>query len=357
MPEQYLGTVIHVGVRMDGPGGIAAVMRGLRDSALGERWRLVFVESITSSGPLLVRLWQSALFPPRVAIALIRHPGAMMHVHMSTGGSFWRKRMAIFLARCGRRPVLIHLHGGHFETWATENAARLRAASRILTSCSAVVALSDSWRERILALAPSANCVVIHNAVQLPDSPSLGSIPPRVVFLGKMKVEKGIEDVLVAARAIQERGIEASWVLAGEGDPAETRRKAGALQRPDLVEVPGLIGVSEKDRLLATSDVFLLPSFAEGLPLALLEAMSFGLACVVSPVGGIPDVVVDGENGLFVTPGDAKSILNGILSVLEDAALRRRLGENARRTVRECYSLSVVALQWARLYELTLRGG
>ena len=108
---------------------------------------------------------------------------------------------------------------------------------------------------------------------------------------------------------------------------------------------------------LATGDVFLLPSFAEGLPLALLEAMSFGLACVVSPVGGVPDVVVDGENGLFVTPGDAGSILKGILSVLGDAALRRRLGENARLTVREGYSLSVVVEEWARLYELTLHGG
>lgn len=328
----------------------------LRDSPLARDWKLVFVESITGDAPLPIRLWQSALFPLRVAAALVRHPRAMLHVHMDERGSFWRKRIAIGLARAAGRPVLVHVHSGRFDEWASENPRRLRAVASVLERSAAVVALSESWRERILALAGSARCVVIRNAVPMPAEPTRGSHPPLVVFLGTLATQKGIDGLLAAIRGTQDQAVAASWVLAGGGDVAGTRHKADCLPHPELVEVPGFLGTSEKNDLLRRADVFALPSFSEGLPVALLEAMSYGLACVVSPVGGIPEVLVDGQNGLFCTPSDAPSIERALVSVLEDPVFLRRLGQRARQTVAECCSMDSVARQWSALYDEIAEG-
>lgn len=351
MPEHSFGTVIHVGPRMDTPGGMAGVMRYMRDSSLAREWQLVFVESIVTAAPLPIRLWQSALFVLRVAVALVRHPGAMMHAHMAQGGSFWRKTIAISLARVAGRPVVGHIHGNNFDEWASANPRRRRAVARVLEQCTAVVVLGESWRKRILAVAGSARCVVIRNAVTIPAEPTRGSSPPVVVFLGRLDTRKGIHELLAAMHSIQDCGIDASWVLAGDGDSEGIRRDADSLPRPELVDVPGFLWSPEKDDLFGRGDIFVLPSFSEGLPVALLEAMSYGLACVVSPVGGIPEVVVDGENGLFCTPGDAPSIERALVSVLKDPVFLRRLGERARQTVRECCSMDSVARQWSALYE------
>jgi glycosyltransferase involved in cell wall biosynthesis len=325
-------------------------MRSLRDSALANDWRLVFVGSITVGASLPVRFWQSALFPARVAIALIKYPRAMMHVHLAQRGSFWRKRIAAGLARLAGRPVLVHVHGSVFDKWASAEPRRLRAVARLLESSRFVVVLSESWRVRILALAGAAHCVVIRNSVALPAEPARGSDPPLVLFLGELGVRKGVDGLLSAIRGIQAQGIPASWVLAGEGDVAETRRKVDLLPNPDLVDVPGFLRASDKAGLLGKADVFVLPSFDEGLPVALLEAMAYGLACVVSPVGGIPEVVMDGKNGVFCTPGDATSIETALRSVLEDAEFMRRLGRDARRTVAECCSMDSIVEQSSTLY-------
>jgi glycosyltransferase involved in cell wall biosynthesis len=356
VPEHALGTVIHAGPRMNTPGGMAGVMRYLRDSSLAQEWQLVFVESIARDRPLPIRVWQSALFVLRVAAALVRYPEAMLHVHMAQRGSFRRKRVAISLARLAGRPVVVHIHGNFFDEWASANARRRRVVARVLERCTAVVVLGESWRERILAVAGSARCVVIRNGVTMPVEPTRGSSPPLVVFLGRLETRKGIHELLEAMRSIQDRGVEASWVLAGDGDAAGARREADSLRHPELVEVPGFLWSKEKDDLFSRGDVFVLPSFSEGLPVALLEAMSFGLACVASPVGGIPEVLIDGENGLFCTPGDVQSIEHALLSVLEDSALARRLGQRARQTVAECCSMDSIARQWSALYEELAEG-
>jgi glycosyltransferase involved in cell wall biosynthesis len=344
------GVVIHAGPKLDGPGGVAAMMRNLRDSQLADCRHLVFVESVTHGAALPVRLLESALFPLRFSAALLRWPGALVHVHMARRGSFWRKRMAIGLARMAGRNVIIHIHG-LIDTWAAGSPTTLRKVGQVLEQASAVVALSPLWRDRILTVAPAAKCVVIGNGVRTPDFVSEGSHPPCVLFLSMLDRSKGIDELLAAIHGIQSAGVKATWILAGHGDVVRTRRRVAALPHPDLVEVPGWVGPDEKTRLLRSSDVFVLPSHDEGIPVALLEAMSYGLACVVTPVGGIPDLVKDGDDGLFVDCGDVASLEGGLRRVLQDAALRRRLGRRARTVVQESYSMEVIAGQWTRLYE------
>ena len=98
-------------------------------------------------------------------------------------------------------------------------------------------------------------------------------------------------------------------------------------------KILGWVDEKEKNRILSESKVFILPSRNEGLPMSLLEAMSYGLAPIVTPVGGIPDTVFEGENGTFVNPGDVKSIARKLEELIEQEDLTERLGKNARESV------------------------
>ena len=125
----------------------------------------------------------------------------------------------------------------------------------------------------------------------------------------------------------------ARLVLAGDGDVEGVRKLAEPMG--SQVEVHSWINTTERDRLLADSDVFALPSRAEGVPMALLEAMAYGLPSITTPVGGIPDVFRDGIDGLLVKPGDIGQIRAALTKLITDDSLRLAAGRNARDHVRQ----------------------
>lgn len=342
--------VIHFGPKLRGRGGVASAIGQVLDSELSRRWKLVFVGSVTGGASRPVRLVESAWFPVKVIWALARWPRALVHVHMSRKGSYYRKRAAIALSRIARRRVVVQVHGS-LDSWAREDERVGRAVARTLSEVDVVVALSESWRDRVLDIAPDAACVVIRNGVPLPRSRSNGSEPPCVVFLGLLGEHKGVPELVQAIASLQADGVVARWVIAGNGDVESTGLAVRQLPRPAAVDVPGWLGPDERETLLRAADVFVLPSHDEGLPMSLLEAMAHGLACVVTPVGGIPEVVDDGLDGLFVPPGNPDALASALHLVLGDRALRSRLGAAARTRVADCCSIETVAGEWDLLYE------
>lgn len=107
----------------------------------------------------------------------------------------------------------------------------------------------------------------------------------------------------------------------------------------DCVNFPGWISGIQKENMLRKASVCLLPSYYEGMPISLLEAMSYGLAVVASNVGGIPSVIEDGVNGLLINPGDIEAIAGCVNMLLDNHELKKQLGEQARITIKNDYNL------------------
>jgi glycosyltransferase involved in cell wall biosynthesis len=128
------------------------------------------------------------------------------------------------------------------------------------------------------------------------------------------------------------------------------RRRAAELRIGNEVELLGWLGAPERQAELGRAAVFCLPSHAEGLPMAMLEAMAAGRPVVATPVGGIPDVVQDGANGLLVAPGQAAPLAGALARLLGDAGLRLRLGQAARATIAARFDAAVLTDRIADLY-------
>jgi glycosyltransferase involved in cell wall biosynthesis len=176
-----------------------------------------------------------------------------------------------------------------------------------------------------------------------PERAPLDASPVRIVSLGRLGDAKGSTTLVRALARLGERHADARLVLAGDGDRTPIADEARRLGVADRVELPGWIGPDRRARTFLTASVFVLASRDEGLPMALLEAMAYGLPAVVSPVGGIPDVFQEGRHGYFVPPDDPEALADRLRALLEDPDAARRMGDQARADAMERYAVDVVA--------------
>ena len=323
--------ILMVGTALDGHGGVAAVVSVLRASGLFEREAVRYV-STHREGGALAKLGQAGAGLCATIGACLRQRPAIVHAHASTGASLLRKSLVLLVARASGCKTIFHLHGGAFRQYALERSGALmrRWIRHTLERSSLVIALSDSWAAFLRGFAPNARVAVVPNAVPLPLLRE-GAEPGRVLFLGRIEAAKGIHELIEAAALLAPRFPQLRLVLGGGGDVGAVRQAAAARGVLDRIELPGWLDAQARDAELARARVFCLPSHAEGLPMALLEAMAAGKAVVASAVGGIPAVLRAGENGLLGPPRGGAALTGALARGLDDARLRARLGGEGRR--------------------------
>jgi glycosyltransferase involved in cell wall biosynthesis len=139
-------------------------------------------------------------------------------------------------------------------------------------------------------------------------------------------------------------------VIAGNGAVEVSRGRAIALGIANRVQIPGWVDAQAVSGLLATADIFVLPSHNEGLPVAILEAMGAGLPVVTTPVGAIPELVIDGETGILAPPGSSSALADALARLVNDPKLRSRLGSNGRNRVETHFRIEVVADRFVSIY-------
>jgi glycosyltransferase involved in cell wall biosynthesis len=253
------------------------------------------------------------------------------------------------------KPLVMHAHAGEFP----EFFARLPAVMQVLTRqvfrrAARVVVLSDHWRDvyrDLLGLRPD-RLAVLTNPVAMPEALPVRDRQTvrRLLYLGRMSEAKGTFDLIRAIGLLPKTSLEAvQLTLAGDGETETVRDLVSSLGLGPHVTVRDWVGPEERDALLAEADIFLLPSYFEGMPMALLEAMSWGLACISTPVGGIPDVLRDGINGVLVPTGDPSALAKAIDRLTGDAACRTALGRAARHDMQP-FTIDRYASRLRQLY-------
>jgi glycosyltransferase involved in cell wall biosynthesis len=246
-------------------------------------------------------------------------------------------------------PVVLHLHGGGFDRFASAAHPLVRSAIRhTFQKADRVIVLTPEWKERVEAFSGRSDAIVIGNPVLIP--PPLGrSKDLSGLFVGRLTAEKGVPDLIEAVRLMQVAGHRNRWYLVGEGGAGMSEMIA-RLPEPALIEMLGWLDGERLDDVFSRSAVFCLPSHMEGAPVALLEAMAHGLACVATPVGGVPSLVTEGDNGLLVPPSNPSALASALTRVFEEDDLRERLGDAARKRIERDSSVEVIAGQLSELY-------
>ena len=285
---------------------------------------------------------------------------SLQHLHVHFGGPV--ATVGMLVSKTWKIPWSLTLHGP--DEFFDQDAFYLRQK---IDSASFVVCISDFCRSQVLRIAPEmeddrlevirlgVNCDELRpqsTNLTAPDEKSSSS-PIRIVCTGRMVTAKGHRILLQALALLAADGLEISCTLIGDGP--ERRSLESLSRRLGIVEHIQFLGAMAHQATLsevAQADIFVLASFAEGLPVALMEAMALGVPCVSTTIAAIPELIEDGENGLLTPPANPVALHTALARLVNDIALRRHLGYKARATVDIHYNLEVnlgkLAQMWSR---------
>jgi glycosyltransferase involved in cell wall biosynthesis len=325
---------VHVGPDPHGRGGMAAVMRDLLASPPPGPWRFDVIVTWRGFRPFdRLRVFVGALV--RLTVWCLRPGRRIVHIHGTARGSLYRKALCLAVAWGLRRPAIIQIHSGPPDIERFDRGLgrfRRRAFGLALATARKRLAVSSSSAETMTRIFGPGFEVMPNLAPTVPveeiaGGPGAGD--PGVLYLGGFENPvKGGDILLGVIEALAVELPDVAFSLAGPGEAPPRLRELEA--RAPNVRWLGWLDDAAKRAALVGHPIFVLPSHSEGLPVALLEAMSWGRAIVATAVGGVTDVVEPGRDAVVVPPDEADSLTAALRSLAGDEAYRRRLGEAAR---------------------------
>lgn len=360
-------TVLLLGPHLGAISGVSAHVRSLLRSQLGDAFVLdhFVIGSEGRRESAMGRAWRLFTSVFQFAGTLRRVRPAIVHLNTSlNAGAFWRDLVYLLLARSSGCRVLYQVHGGKLPREFLGSSRLLQSfLHRILSLPDVIVVLAEQELRAYREFVPGQQVLLIANAVDCQPYIALrrGDAgqdgPLRLVYLGRLAREKGLYELLEAAGTARDAGVALHLTFVGSGPEESGLRQATALHR--LVREVTFAGAAfgiDKAQRLASSDVFVLPSYGEGLPYALLEGMAAGNAVIATAVGAIPDIVVPGVHGTLVEPRDAGAIATAICAMAADReGMTRMQAASAQQIVARCSPERFLA-RFQDLYESLVAG-
>ncbi|WP_050415594.1 glycosyltransferase family 4 protein [Azoarcus sp. CIB] len=342
-----------LGTSLQSPGGMTSVIRSLADAGFFSRYGVRYLASYEGGG-LVRQVRVMSLIALQLVWMLMRGRVGLVHAHSASRGSFWRKSILCALSRLFSVPYVFHIHSGEFPVFFEAECGSTAKwwVRKTLREAATVVCLTPCWCDRIAAMDSRIRVEVIGNPVRVPDTlPAYDPNLTDVLFLGRLREKKGVFDLVDAVPAVIGECPRMRFVLAGDEGEAKIRTQSERLGVSAAIVLPGWVDGAHKDALLSNASIFVLPSYFEGLPVGVLEAMAHGVPVITTPVGGVPDVVCDGETGILIDAGDSMSLARALIQLGKDSSLRQRLRQRAYDFVKERYSIDVVMRQYSQTYE------
>jgi len=313
----------------------------------------------------LGRLGRLLASPLRLAWAIVAEGVDVVHLNTSLNArAFWRDLAYLLVARCCGRRVVYQVHGGALPwRFCRDNPLLAGALRATLRLPDVIVVLATCELDSYRAFVPGQAIVSLPNGIDCavygvpPDLASANAArrddgaPLRIVYLGRLARDKGLFEALQGFWHARARGLKARFDIVGSGpDEGALKALATRLTLDRNVFFAGPLFGAAKVAALQGADVLLFPSYAEGLPYVLLEAMAAGVPPITTRVGAIPDVIEEGVHGVFVPPRDAHAIARALRGLAADRPRLGLMSAACRQRITSRYAIERTATEFARIY-------
>lgn len=323
--------VLMIGAGRDVRGGVSSVVNSYYDAGLDKMCELTYLPTM-EDGSKVKKLFVAA--EARIHFESLIKRNDILHVHMSSDNSFYRKAVFIRKAHKEGKKIIIHMHGSTFDLFYKERCseAQKQQVREIFAMADQVIALSEDWKQFLAEyICDEQKIVVIYNAVKIPEAYQKDYANRKMLFLGILGQRKGTYDLIEVLPEIFQKFPDAHIYFGGDGERQQAEQMCREKGIADHVTFLGWVRGAEKEKILKECSMYVLPTYHEGMPMSILEAMSYGMAVVSTYVGGIPHIIADGENGLLCEAGDKTALKEKLLRLLDNQSLRGGLGKSAYR--------------------------
>lgn len=302
----------------------------------------------------LTTLHHIIVFP----FVLAKRNPKIVHIHTTDYWPFWESSFYIFISKMFHRKVVLHIHATSFDKfYQNSNSLIKHLIKRTLNITDKTIVLSSRSKSFFAKLVPEHRLKVIPNSVKCAlfnneTQRHVKSNVVKVLFIGGTEAKrKGMYDVLRAIPIVAEKyGSNILFVFVGKCDVEKIKAICKEKNISDYVEILGYIETEEKVKVIVSSDIYVLPSYSEGLPVTILEAMAAGLPIISTPVGSIPEVIEEGVNGYLIKPGDYYGLAEKILILAKDAHLRQTMGKKNVEKIKTQYNEKIVMQKLKDVY-------
>lgn len=254
-------------------------------------------------------------------LLFIKRSIKIIHIHSASYRSFQHSVLFMKIAKIYNRKVVMHIHGGSFAKYYETNPKWIKS---MLEKCDIVVALTSYWTKFFKEEVGCKNVVQINNIIEAPkiEKTIKDNTCKHLLFLGNICRDKGIYDLINVIKDHKSE-FEGKMILhiGGGGETQTLNRMIEENSLQNIVKYEGWVNGDKKVLLFNKCDIYILPSYFEGLPISILEALSYGLYIISTTVGGIPEIVKSLEAGILFTPGNKDALYESLKQMINNKSL------------------------------------
>lgn len=277
----------------------------------------------------------------------------LVHIHVSEPPSALRKCVFMGWGKVWRKKTIVHFHS--FSPDTTTRSRWKYLYNYLFTQAEKVLVLSPYWKKEICEVFHIGHKVeIMYNPCTAVEDCTPYPKQPHILYAGTLNARKGYADLIHAFSSISAQNPEWKLVFAGNGEMEKAREMVQQMNLEDKVIFLGWVNGKEKDKAFKEASIFCLPSYAEGFPMAVLDAWAYGLPVVSTPVGGLADIAIDQKNILLFQPGDIPHLSRQIHLLINDKRLRDRISTSSAQLADTTFREETIHLQLGELYRSIL---
>lgn len=330
-------------------GGITSVVKALEQGTQWKDYKCKWIETHIDTG-VFMALWY--LFKGFLKYLILLPFAKIIHIHLSEPSSAKRKLLFFIPAYLFGKKTIAHFHA--FSPDSTIYGRNRWIYRYIFSRSKKVIVLSESWKETVNKAFSLENIEVVYNPCSTVINKNKYEKQKHILYAGTINARKGYADMIRAFAKIAKQHAEWKIVFAGNGEIKQGMALAKELGIEKQCIFLGWVNGDKKDKAFKEASIFCLPSYAEGFPMAVLDAWAYGLPVITTPVGGIPDVAKNEENMLVFTSGNINKLANYMNKLITDSELRQRITEASIDFANNRFSQKEFNRQIAHIYSMLI---
>ncbi len=341
-----LDKIVFIGPDLNGRGGMSSVLNEY------SKWFSPFHFHATNSHHGSLRgILNWGLTMIKLPIDRIRGR-KILHIHYASGKSWIRKQTIAQWGRCLGFKTIMHCHTNIYNVAQRHG---IKTTSNALKRSSHNIVLASPFLNYAIETLKLNNVSIVNNIAEISHPiKSSTHATTKFLFLGLLNQSKGIYDLLSAANILSSEGYKFTIIVCGAGETDLFKSKVNDYGLNNFIDYRGWVTGKEKEKAFEDSDILVLPSHSEAMPVSILEAMSLGMPVIATEVGAIPDMINNGCNGILFQPGDVDALANAMRHYLDDNHRIQSEGDASLKLVKN-YSAESVMEQLVRIYGTILK--